>query len=64
MIGRVSMKGKRVIIPDELKQQAIEQFHMIHMGIKKTRLLAKESVYCINMNSNIESAIKHCTVCL
>ena len=33
------------------------------MGIEKTMLLAAESIYWINMDTDIE-ATKHCTTCL
>ena len=45
MIDGVVMKGKRVIVPDELQEQAIRQLHMNHMESKKTGLLAIDSVY-------------------
>ena len=31
------------------------------MGIEKTRLLAPESIYWVDMNADIESAVKHCS---
>ena len=34
------------------------------MGIEKTKLLALESVYWININDDIERHIKNCTKCL
>ena len=57
------MKG-RIIIPEELQQQALEQWHSIHMGIKKIRLLASASIYWSNMNGYFENTIKHCSICL
>ena len=62
MIAAVAMKGKGTIIPEELQQQAIEQLHMNHTGIKKTRLLAGVSIQQVNTNNEIENAIKHCTM--
>ena len=34
------------------------------MGIEKTKLLAWELVYWININDDIEKHIKNCTTCL
>ena len=34
------------------------------MGIEKTKLLACESVYWINVNDDTEKQIKNCTICL
>ena len=58
------MKGKRVIIPEELQYQATEQSHINQKGVKNTRVLARDSVYWVNMNSDTEIAIKNCKVCL
>ena len=35
-----------------------------HMGIKKTMLLACESVYWADINAGIEKHMKNCTTCL
>ena len=42
----------------------IKQLHSNHMGIEKTRLLACESMHWVNMNADIENAVKHCPTCL
>ena len=34
------------------------------MGIEKMSILTHESIYWINMNTNIENAIKNCLTCL
>ena len=54
----IVMKGRCIIIPEELKQQALDQFHVNHMGIKKTKLLTSESVYWVNIINNIENHVK------
>ena len=48
------MKGRRLIIPTVLHDKVLEELHLNHMGIEKTRLLACESIYWINMNTDIE----------
>ena len=46
VIDGMIMKGRFIIIPKALKQQALDQLHVNHKGIeKKTKLLACESVY-------------------
>ena len=56
-------KGRCIIIPKELWKQALEQLHSNHMGIEKTRILACESIYWMNMNACIEN-IKKCSTYL
>ena len=58
IIDGVVMKGRHVIIPSGLKQQVLDQLHLNHMGIKKPKLLACESVYWVNINTDIEKHIK------
>ena len=54
VINGVVMKGRCIVIPERLKQQALDQFDVNHMGIKKTKLLAHESVYWVNISKDIE----------
>ena len=39
VIDGVVMKGRCTVNPENLKQQALDQLHVNHMGIKKTKLL-------------------------
>ena len=58
------MKSRHVLIPEILNTQTLDQLHMNHMGIEKTKLLALESIYWININDDIENFIRNCTTCL
>ena len=51
-------KGRHIVILEALQQQVLKQLHINHMGIKKTKLLACESVYWMGINVVIESHIK------
>ena len=64
MIDGVVMKGRQIIVPQELKQQVLDQLHINHMGIEKTKLLACKSVYWVNINNDIEKSCKTCNTCL
>ena len=57
VIDGVLLKGRHIIIPDDLKQQVLTQLHINHMGIEKTKLLAHESVFWHNINADIEAYI-------
>ena len=63
MTDGVIPKGRCVVLPESLKL-ALEQLHINHMGIEKTKLLAHESIYWININGDIEKHIKSCCTCL
>ena len=51
VIDGVVMKGRCIIIPAVLKQQVLDQLHLNHMGIEKTKLLICESVYSVDINT-------------
>ena len=44
VIDGIIMKGRCVIIPDELKTQVLDQIHINHMGTEKAKLLACEFI--------------------
>ena len=54
------MKGRCIIIPAVLKQQVLDHLHTNHMGIEKTC----ESVYWVDINTDIDQHIKRCNMCL
>ena len=47
-----------------LKQQVLDQLYTNHMGIEKTKLLACESIYWVDISTDIEKHIKNCNTCL
>ena len=57
VIDGIIMKGRHVFIPEILKK-ALHQLHINHMGIEKTKVLAHESIYWVNINDNIEHFCK------
>ena len=64
VIDLIVMKDRRMIIPASLQKRALDQPHVNHMGIEKTRLLACKSIYWRNIKSKIEYAIKYFSACL
>lgn len=59
----IILKGERIIIPSSMKAKILNQLHCAHQGIEKTKLLARDSVYWNNINSDIEKMVKSCPVC-
>ena len=43
-----------------MQDKALKQMHLNHMDTKKTRLLACESMYWINMNTDAEETVRNC----
>lgn len=59
----IIFKGRQVIIPAASREDILKQLHTSHQGIKKTQLLARESVFWRNINKDIEQMTKQCEVC-
>jgi len=59
----VLFKGRQVVIPETMRKYILDQLHVAHMGIEKTRRLAREAVYWPLINKDIEKLIKECTAC-
>ena len=55
------MKGRQIIITMALKQQVLDQLYTNHMGIRKIKLLAHESIYWVDINTDIEKHKKTVT---
>ena len=64
VIDGVVMKGRHITIPVVLKQQVLDQLHTNHIGIEKTKLLTWESVYWVDINTDIDKHIERCNMCL
>ena len=58
VIDGVILKGRYIVIPNVLQKQALEQLHINHMGMDKTKILVCESVYWPGVNSSIEKHMK------
>ena len=46
-----------------MRDEILHQFHQAHKGIEKTRRLARESVYWVNINKDLEKMYKSCALC-
>ena len=63
MENGVIFKGRQVLIPEASRKDILKQLHTSHQGIKKTQLLARESVFWENINKDIEEMTKTCNIC-
>ena len=59
----ILFKGRQVIIPETLQDNILKQLHKGHLGIEKSKLLAKTSVFWPGINHDIENVVKHCKQC-
>ena len=57
------MWGFRTIVPSKLRQYILNELHASHMGIVKTKSLARSYVWWPKIDSEIENLIKKCIPC-
>ena len=59
----ILMKNSKVLIPETLKQKYLRQIHQGHQGIKACRSRAREFVFWVNINRDIEELVQKCSLC-
>ena len=57
----VSFKGRQVLIRES--RDILQQLHIGHQGMQKTRLLTIQTVYWPNINHQIDELIRSCDQC-
>ena len=63
VVHGIVLKSSRIVIPITLRSQILDQLHYSHLGIDKTRNMAKSTVYWPNINCDIESMLQSCITC-
>ena len=60
----VLYRGNRVIIPKSMRSEMLKLMHSSHMGIVKTKQLARDLIFWPGMSKEIEEMVKKCEICL
>ena len=58
------LKGMRIVIPDEKREEILKQIHEGHLGFNKCQMRAKETVCWPGLNEQLEQLILNCQLCL
>lgn len=58
------MWGRRVVIPQSLRDRILEELHDSHWGIIKMKMIARSYFWWSKLNLDIEKIIKSCKLCL
>ena len=58
------LKGMRIVIPDKKREEILKQIHEGHLGLYKCQMRAKETVYWLGINEQLEQLILNCQLCL
>ena len=59
----ILMKNSKVLIPETLRQKYLRQIHQGHQGIEACRSRAREFVFWVNNNKDIEELVQKCSLC-
>jgi hypothetical protein len=57
------MKDSRIVIPENLRQEIMQQIHSGHQGLVKCKERARQSVWWPGITKDIEEFIRKCRVC-
>lgn len=57
------MMSDRVVIPENLREEVLKQFHCGHPGITRMKAIARSYAYWPNIDSEIEQLVKKCESC-
>lgn len=59
----VLMWGYRVVIPQKLRANILEELHSTHLGIVKSKSLARSYFWWPNLDKDLEQTVKSCKFC-
>ena len=57
------LKDNRIVIPSSLRKTYLKLLHTSHLGIVKTKLIARNSVHWPQINQQVEELIQGCERC-
>ena len=60
----VLVNDEQVVVPQSARSTLLQQLHISHAGVKKTKLAAKEKFFWPNMNKDIVHLCESCPVCI
>ena len=55
--------GLRVVIPQKLREQILQELHVAHPGMVRMKEIARSYVWWPNLDQEIEQTVKQCTSC-
>lgn len=62
-IGKVILRGTRIVIPTSLRERVLSAAHEGHQGITKTKQRLREKVWWPKIDSDAERVCKKCYAC-
>ena len=63
IVDGLLVKSNRIVIPTDMRHDCLETLHAPHLGLQKTLLRARTSVFWPGMTANIKTQISNCSAC-
>jgi hypothetical protein len=60
----IILKGENIVISTTMRKQMLMKLHESHLGIEKTKKLAREYIFWPGMNAQIAEIVSKCGTCL
>ncbi|XP_055536158.1 uncharacterized protein K02A2.6-like [Wyeomyia smithii] len=60
----IIMRGHRVVVPMTLRQEVLAKLHRSHLGVVKSKSIARSNFWWPGLDLEIESFVKNCSSCL
>ena len=63
MLGKLVLRGTRIIMPESLRERTVELAHEGHQGIVKTKARLRTKVWWSGVDRAAEQACRACHAC-
>ena len=63
VIGKIVMKGSRIVLPQKLQNRALVLAHEGHQGVVRTKAKLREKVWWPRMDKDVEVFVTYCYPC-
>ena len=61
--NKILLKGDRITIPASLQQEMIDKIHESHLGIVKSKQLARDFMFWPGLGKQVEDKVSRCQTC-
>lgn len=59
----IALKGPCIIVPQQLRHEALQSIHSAHQGIERTKRRARQTIYWPGITNDIETLVRSCRKC-
>ncbi|XP_056114034.1 uncharacterized protein K02A2.6-like [Rhinichthys klamathensis goyatoka] len=63
LAGELLLRGQRIVIPHDMRQEILNNLHSGHQGIVKCRARAQQSVWWPGLSVHISQLVENCNTC-